>query len=73
MTRQNRKSEVRNDNILSFVQSSGPAADATALGLVDQAAEVFGIIEDRARETEARAQALCEAAVKRLQQAETRI
>ena len=73
MTRQNRKSEVRNDNILSFVLSPGPAADATALGLVDQAAEVFGIIEDRARETEARAQALCEAAVKRLQQAETRI
>jgi hypothetical protein len=73
MARQNRKSEVSSDNVLSFLRTSAPATGAAALHLVYQAAEVFSSIEDRARETESRAQALCEAAVKRLQQAETRI
>jgi hypothetical protein len=73
MVRQNRKSEVRNDSVLSFVRSSAPARGATALGLVYQAAEVLKSIEDRARETEALAQALCKAAVERLRQAKTRI
>jgi hypothetical protein len=74
MARQNRRPEVdRNDNVSSFVRSSKPNSGATALNLVYQAAEVFSNIEDHARETEARAQALCKAAVERLWHAETRI
>jgi uncharacterized protein involved in exopolysaccharide biosynthesis len=39
---------------------------------VYQAAEVFSSIEDRARETEARARSLCKSAVERLKLAEMR-
>jgi hypothetical protein len=58
-----------NDNILSFQL---PASDhgATALNLVYQAAEVFSGMEEHARETEARAKALCKGAVEKLQFAE---
>jgi len=45
---------------------------AIALNLVHQAAEVFRGMEDRAQETEARAQALCKSAMKRLSLAELR-
>jgi hypothetical protein len=44
-----------------------------ALNLVYQAAEVFSGIEDRARETEARAQSMCKSAAERLKFAEQRV
>jgi SMC interacting uncharacterized protein involved in chromosome segregation len=72
MVRQNRRPEA-NKKVLSFVRSPVTASGATALGLVDQAAEIFSGIEDHARQTEARAQALCKAAVERLRDAEMRI
>ena len=74
MAQQDRRPTVgRNENVVGFVRSSAPACGATALGLVYQAAEVFSSIEDHARETEARAQAMCKSAVGRLQNAEKRI
>jgi hypothetical protein len=51
------------ENVLSFARLSEPDRGGTALNLVYQAAEVFGDIEARAQETEARAQSLCKAAV----------
>jgi type I site-specific restriction-modification system R (restriction) subunit len=45
---------------------------ATALDLVYQAAEVFQNIEERARETETRAQSLCKSASQKLRRAEIR-
>jgi hypothetical protein len=62
-----------NPSVLNFAGSSAPACGATALGLVYQAAEVFSGIEDRARETEARAQAMCKSAVERLRHAEQQL
>src|SRR5271154_7435555 len=59
-------------NVLSFAGPSVPDSGATALNLVYQAAEVFRSIEDRARETEARAQSLCRSATERLKHAEKR-
>src|SRR5436190_7204309 len=60
------------ENGLSFLQP--PVADrgATALDLVYQAADVFRGMEERARETEARAQSLCNSAIDRVRRAETR-
>jgi chromosome segregation ATPase len=63
----------RNENVLSFAQSSAPDCGAAALNLVYQAAEVFSSMEDHARETEARAQSLCKGAVERLKLAAKRI
>ena len=63
----------RNENILGFAPSSAPDCGTTALNLVYQAAEVFSGMEDHARETEARAQSLCESAVERLKLAGKRI
>ena len=60
----------RNENVLSFSRPSAPDCGATALNLVYQAAEIFSSIENHARETEARAQSLCESAVERLKGAE---
>ena len=45
---------------------------ATALDLVNQAADVFRSMEKQARETEARAQSLCTSALERLRLAEVR-
>ena len=55
-----------NGNILSFRRAQ-PARDqsATALELVDQAAEVVTGIEDHARQIEARAQFLVKSALKK--------
>lgn len=61
------------ENILSFSRSSTRDHGTTALDLVYQAAEVFSGMEDRARETEARAQSLCKSAFERLQVAESRV
>jgi hypothetical protein len=63
----------RNENILSFAPSSASNRAETALDLVYRAAEVFSSIEDHARETEARAEALCKGAVEKLRLAEERI
>ena len=60
-----------NENTSSSIQ---PAAakdyGITALNLVHQAAEIFSGMEDHARETEARAQSLCESFAEKLQLAE---
>jgi hypothetical protein len=58
------------ENALSFAQGTG--GGVTALNLVYQAAEVVRGIEDRAKETEARAQTLCRSAMERLKLAELR-
>jgi hypothetical protein len=74
MAQQNRRRAVdRNEKVLSFARSSAPACGATALGLVYQAAELFSDIENQARETEVRAQAMCRTAGERLRHAEKRI
>jgi hypothetical protein len=62
----------RDENVLSFARSSAPACGATALNLVYQAAEVFGSIEEHARETEVRARSLCKSAAERLKLAKKR-
>lgn len=60
------------DNVLKF---PAPERDsgATALELIYQAADLFAGIEDRARDTEARARALCANAIERLRLAEQRV
>lgn len=57
-----------NGNVLNFRGSEPPKRDqsATALQLVDQAAEIFTGIEDHARQLEARAQSLIKSAVERM-------
>jgi len=58
-----------NENMASFVPS--PAKEyGAALNLVHQAAEIFSDMENHARETEARAQALCKSLTEKLQLAE---
>ena len=61
------------ENVLSLARLSVPDSATTALDLVHQAAEVFRSMEERARETEARAQSLCRTALERLRLAETQI
>jgi chromosome condensin MukBEF complex kleisin-like MukF subunit len=61
-----------NDNVLSFRRSMSSHGGARALDLVYQAAEVFGGMEEHARETEARAQKLCESAAERIRVADKR-
>lgn len=60
------------DNVLKF---PAPERDsgAAALELIYQAADLFAGIEDRARDTEARARALCASAIERLRLAEQRV
>jgi chromosome segregation ATPase len=60
------------ENVLSFGRPPEPDQGTTALNLVYQAAEVFRGMEDQARETEARAQSLCQGATERLKLAEKR-
>jgi hypothetical protein len=62
------------DNIVSFRRAL-PATDysVTALGLVDQAADVVSGIEDYARQMEARAQFLIKSALEKLQLSEDRV
>ena len=74
MAQRNLRASIgRNENVLSFSRPSAPNCGTTALNLVYQAAEIFGNIEDHARETEARANSLCKSAVERLKVAEARI
>ena len=73
MAQRNPRASVgRGENVLSFARPSVPDSSTTALNLVYQAAEVFRSIEDQAKETEARAQALCKSALERLKLAEMR-
>jgi DNA repair exonuclease SbcCD ATPase subunit len=62
-----------NQNVLNFPQSAPNHLGSTALNLVYQAAELFSDIEERARETESRAQSLCKTAANRLRLSETRV
>ena len=64
------------DNIWSFAQAVGRSAAAdgsAALDLVHQAAEMIGGIEDRANETQARAQRLVSDAIEKLKLADGRV
>jgi hypothetical protein len=65
-----RSSAGENENTLRFTQSAAKDYGTTALGLVHQAAEIFNGIENHARETEARAQSLCESFAEKLRLAE---
>ena len=59
------------ENIVSLAAPPAPRNDGvTALDLVHQAAEIFKGMENHARETEARAQAVCEDLAEKLQLAE---
>jgi hypothetical protein len=62
----------REDRVLRFPRLSISDTSATALDLVYQAADVFQNIEERARETEIRAQSLCKNASEKLRRAEMR-
>ncbi len=66
-----RVSVGRDENVLCFARPPVPDSGAAALDLVYEAAEMFRDMEDRARETEARAQSLCKSALERLRLAET--
>ena len=67
--------QALSDNVLQFASSDTANHGVSALKLVYQAAEAFGEMQDRARETEARAKALCDSATERMvlanQRAET--
>jgi hypothetical protein len=58
------------ENILRFTQSAATDYGATALDLVNQAAEIFSGMEKHAREADGRARALCASLVEKLQLAE---
>ena len=73
MAQRGLRAAVGSEKVLKFARSAAPDYGATALNLVYQAAEVIGGIEDRARETEARAQSLCRSAAERLTTAEQRL
>jgi hypothetical protein len=68
-----RADRFHNENIFAVPQTSwAPEGAAIALDLVYQAAEVFRGMDERARETEVRAQSLCRAAAEKVRTAETR-
>jgi hypothetical protein len=67
-----RGSASRDENVLTFAQPPLPDSGTTALDLVYQAADVFRGMEERARETEARAQSLCKSASEKIRFAEMR-
>src|ERR1700737_5540984 len=60
-------------NVTSFPEAASPFdGSGEALDLVYRAADMFRELEDRARETEARAHAMCRAASDKVRQAEMR-
>jgi hypothetical protein len=65
-----RPSAGENQNILHFTPSAATDYGASALALVNQAAEIFHGMENHARETDARARALCASLTEKLQLAE---
>ena len=67
------KSETGEDeNVLKLAPASPPphGPGASALNLVQQAAKIFSDMENQARETEARAQAMCDSLTGKLKIAE---
>ena len=54
------------ENIVSLAPARSKDDGATALDLVHQAAEIFKGMENHARETEARAQSMCESLAEKL-------
>jgi hypothetical protein len=58
------------ENIVNFARQPAKNHGTTALGLMQQAAEMFEGMETHARETESRAQSLCRSATERLRLAE---
>jgi hypothetical protein len=58
------------ENSPGFDEPAARDFGTTALNLVHQAAEIFSGMENHARETEARAQSLCESFARKLQLAE---
>jgi hypothetical protein len=70
--RNSRASVGGEEDVLSFPSPLAPDKGATALDLVNQAADVFRGMEKHARDTEARAQSLCASALERLRLAEMR-
>jgi|SRR5450756_321463 hypothetical protein len=61
-----KSSAGENENVLSFSQPAARDYGATALDLVNQAAEIFQSMEHHARETETRAQSLCRSLTEKL-------
>jgi hypothetical protein len=61
-----RSSAGEGENILSFAEPATRDYGTTALNLVHQAAKIFKGMENHARETEARAQSLCESVAEKL-------
>lgn len=73
MTQRRFKASIPSDeNVLSFRRHSMSGRGAAALDLVQQAADVFHDMEQRARQTEARAQSLCNSAIEKVRGAEKR-
>jgi hypothetical protein len=66
-----RADQLHSGNVYAFPDSQ-PAPDEaiTALNLVYQAADIFRGLQDRARETEARAQSLCREASEKVRRSE---
>jgi hypothetical protein len=62
----------QSQNLVRFPTSPPKDLGANALNLVYQAAEIFSGIEERARETEGHARAMCRSAAERVQLAERR-
>jgi hypothetical protein len=65
-----KSSAGENENTPGFIQPAAKDYGTTALNLVHQAAEIFSGMENHARETEARAQSMCESFAVKLQLAE---
>jgi flagellar hook-basal body complex protein FliE len=64
------ESPVESEKIVSFPPSTSRDFGTTALNIVQQAADIFGDMENQARETEARAQSMYKNLTEKLQQAE---
>ena len=60
------------ENVVNFRRHSPVERGAAALDLVHQAADVFREMEQHARQTEARAQSLCNSAIEKVRSAEAR-
>lgn len=58
------------ENVLDFTRPAVKEPTPNALNLVQQAADIFESMENRARETEARAQAMCKSLTEKLRLAE---
>ena len=68
-----REDQYQNGNFFTLHRAASTSDEAsTALDLVYQAADIFQQMQDRARETEVRAQSLCRAASEKVRLAEMR-